>query len=350
MSSCACCSVSLPGAEVALDVDVPEGRQPAGRHRRAVLLLDGGEIAEIGPLHGLARRRRRPRNVVAVVLRHLLQFLERADLLGQLLAQPDHVLGRMAVVELMPLALLVGDQEIHAVQRHPAIVADDAAAPVGIGQSGDDVRRPRLADVRRVGVEHAVVVRLAVLGEDFAQQRIGLVAVGFEAVGHHAPAAERHDRPLERRLGLQPDDQLVRLVDVARRVRQDAGRHLRDVEDALLPLLGEQRLQGLPDAARAVSGAFQEGSVALVGCVVALDELSYVDLTPPAPWREAAPRSDVVRLDCIDQPGCHGVLPRPPRRHGVDDVVLRPSWHVLALRQRRNGLDDDKVRSRARSD
>ena len=314
MSSCACCSVSLPGAQVALDVDVPEGRQPAGRHRRAVLLLDGGEIAEIGPLHGLARRRGRPRNVVAVVLRHLLQFPERADLLGELLAQADHVLGRMAVIELVPLALLVGDQEIHAVQRHPAIIADDAAAPVGIGQAGDDVRRPRLADVRRIGVEHAVVVGLAVLGEDLAQQRIGLVAVGFEAVRHHAPAAERHDRPLERRLGLQPDDQLVRLVDVARRVRQDAGGHLRDVEDALLALLGEQRLKGLPYAARAVGRSLQEGAVAFVGGIVSLDELAHVDPTAPAPRCEAAPRSDVILLDQIDQRGCHDVLPRPSVR------------------------------------
>ena len=298
----------LAGAQVALDVNVPEGRQPAGRHCRAVLLLDGSEIAEIGPLHGFARRRGRPRNVVAVVRRHLLQFLERADLLGKFLAQTDHVLGRMAVIELVPLTLLVGDQEIHAVQCDPTIVANDAAAPVGIGQAGDDVRRPRLADVRRIGVEHAVVVGLAVLGEDFAQERIGLVAVGFEAVCHHAPAAERHDRPLERRLGLQPDDQFVRLVDVAGRVRQDAGRHLRDVEDAFFPLLHEQRLQGLPDAARTVGGPLQEGGVALVRRVIALDELAHVNSILPASRREAAPRGDVVLIAGSFQLGCHGLL------------------------------------------
>ena len=44
-------------AQVALEVDVPERGQPPGRHRRAVLLLDRGEVAEVGPLHRLARVR-----------------------------------------------------------------------------------------------------------------------------------------------------------------------------------------------------------------------------------------------------------------------------------------------------
>ena len=247
----------------------------------------------------------------------------------------------------MPLALLVGDQEIHAVQRHPAIVADDAAAPVGIGQAGDDARRPRLANVRRIGVEHAVIVRLAILGEDLTQERIGLVAVGFEAIRHHAPAAERHDRPLERRLGLQPDDQLVRLVDIARRVRHDAGRHLRDVEDALFPFLREERLQGLPYAACAVGRSLQEGTVAFVGGVVSLDEFAHVDPAAPTPRCEAAPCSDVILPDQIDQRGCHDVLPRPPGRAllpmpGSVSSAARPG---AADDLASNVVDDGKAKS-----
>jgi hypothetical protein len=95
----------------------------------------------------------------------------------------------------------------------------------------------RAAGCRRVGVEDAVVVGLAVLGEDLADALVRLVAVGLEARRDHPPAAERHDRPLQRRVGLQADDDLVALVDVARRMRRDARRDLRDVEDALLALL-----------------------------------------------------------------------------------------------------------------
>ena len=45
--------------------------------------------------------------------------------------------------------------------------------------------------------------------------RVGLVAVGLEAVGDHLEAAVGHDRALQRRIGLQADDDLVFLVDVA---------------------------------------------------------------------------------------------------------------------------------------
>ncbi len=195
----------------------------------------------------------------------------------------------MAVVELVLLALLVGDEEVHAVERDPAVVADDAAAAVGVRQAGDDPRRAGLADVRRVGVEHAVVVRLAVLGEDLAEGRVRLVAVGLETRRDDAPAAERHDRPLERRVGLQADDDLAVLVDVAGLVREDAGGNLRHVEDALLAFLGEQRLQRLPHALRALGRTLQELAVPLVRGVVALNELADVDPALPRPRGEAAP-------------------------------------------------------------
>ena len=42
-------------SEVALEIDVEERGDAAERHGRAVGLLDRGEIAEIGPLHGFAR-------------------------------------------------------------------------------------------------------------------------------------------------------------------------------------------------------------------------------------------------------------------------------------------------------
>ena len=57
------------------------------------------------------------------------------------------------------------DQPRDAVERHAAVVADDAAAAVGVGQSGQDVRAAAGLHVGGVGVEDAFVVRLAVLGE-----------------------------------------------------------------------------------------------------------------------------------------------------------------------------------------
>ena len=111
----------------------------ADRHRRAVGLLDRAEIGEIGPLHRLARGLGRPRDVAAVALAHLDQVAQRPHLLGQLLAQADDVLARPHLVDLRALGLLGLEQPVDAVQRHPPVVADDAAAAIGIGQAGDDV-------------------------------------------------------------------------------------------------------------------------------------------------------------------------------------------------------------------
>src|SRR5262245_58485056 len=152
----------------------------------------------------------------------------------------------MTVIQLLFLSLLVGDEKVHAVERNPAVVADDAPAAVRIRQTSDDAQRPGFPDVWRVGVEHPIVVRLAVLGEDLAYGRVWLVAIRCEARRDHTPTAERHDRPLEWCVGLQADDDLALLVDVAGRVRKYAGRNLRHVEYALLTLLDEQRQQLLP--------------------------------------------------------------------------------------------------------
>ncbi len=59
------------------------------------------------------------------------------------------------------IRLLGLDQRVHAVQRHAAVVADDAAAAVAVGQAREDARLARSAHLIRVRVEHACVVRLA---------------------------------------------------------------------------------------------------------------------------------------------------------------------------------------------
>ena len=53
-----------------------------------------GQVAEVQPLHGLLRGARRNGDVEAVAGGHLLQFLERADLLAQFLAIADDLVGR----------------------------------------------------------------------------------------------------------------------------------------------------------------------------------------------------------------------------------------------------------------
>ena len=178
------------GLEVALKVDVEEGRGAAEAHRRAVLLLDAGEVAEVQPLHGFPGVFRRAGDVKAIGRGHLDHVLQRLDLVGQFLGRADFRFRGRDRAERVLVLLLLFDQAVHAIQRDAAVVADDAAAAVGVRQAGQQADVARLAHVLGIGGEHAVVMRLVVfellldLGGD-------LVAVGLARLAHHAHAAER---------------------------------------------------------------------------------------------------------------------------------------------------------------
>ncbi len=174
-------------------------------------------------------------------------------------------------------------------------------------------------DIGRVGVKHAVVVGLPVPGEDLPDVRVQGVAVSGEACLHHPQAAVGHDRAAQRRVGLQPDDQLVLPVDVAGGVAGDRGRGAGiDVVDAARPLVAEHRGQPRPQRAGALGRAGQERRVTGVGGEVDLDEVPDVDLVPPATAGETLPRvgEDVAGLgpDRLDR-RAHVVFLSAPVRY-----------------------------------
>ena len=276
--------------EIAFDVDIEKGRDAADRHGRAVRFLHGPEIGKVGPLDRLMRVRSRPPDVAIVELAHLGEVLQRAHLLGQLLAHPDHLVGRPHVVDLGAFGALCVEQPVHPVERDTTIVADDAAAAVGVGQPGDDPGLAAFHDFGRIGVEHAVVVGLAIFGEGLVDLRIGLDSGSFQARLDHAQAAVREDRALERLVGLQPDDDLVVTIDVARLVRQQGRwRFCIDCEHAFLALFLEIRLKLRPYGLGPLGWADEEFLVAAVGRHVAGDEIADVDGATPMTQSEIAP-------------------------------------------------------------
>jgi hypothetical protein len=121
----------------------------------------------------------------------------------------------------------------------------------------------------------------AILGEDLDDLRVGLEAEGLQAVRHHLEAAVGHDGPLQRRVGLQADDHLILLVDVARVMRRDRARDLRDVEHALLAFLDEHVGQLLPDAERPLRRTCEKALIPVIGFVIVLHEVADVDLLRP---------------------------------------------------------------------
>ena len=130
------------GLQIPLKVDIQEGGHAAQAHGGAVLLLDGGQIAEVQPLHGL------------------LGVFGRAGRCHSRTSGPSSSCppgpgsGRAAPpppgwrgisctqsAQGDLVGLLLFNQPVHAVQGHPAVVADDAPPAVGVGQAGDKPAR-----------------------------------------------------------------------------------------------------------------------------------------------------------------------------------------------------------------
>ena len=194
--------------------------------------------------------------------------------------------------------LLLGDQEVRAVERESAVVANNAAAAVGIGKTGDDVRATCCADARGVDVEHAIVVGLAVPGEDLLDIRIRFLAGFLDRGLNHAPATEGHHRALEGNVGLKADDDVIVFADVASGEGVDVGGGLRiHVVDAAAALLREVLLlEGVPHAKSLVGRTCEELGIALVRGVVELDELANVDVLVPVAGLKTAPRVELFAL------------------------------------------------------
>jgi hypothetical protein len=86
-----------------------------------------------------ARVRRWFADVEPIVLPHLLEVLERANLFGHFLAQANHFFVRMMVVELGLVVLALRDESVHTVESHSAVVANNAPPTVGVRETSDDV-------------------------------------------------------------------------------------------------------------------------------------------------------------------------------------------------------------------
>ncbi len=280
------------GGEVALDVDVEEGRDAPDRHRRAVLFLDRGEVAEVeSPAPPLARwwpgRRCRSRTSrpfrAARRVRGTARTSPRA---GAAMSSSN-----TASSSSWNSASLGFYQPVDAVERDAAVVADDPAAAVGVGQAGDDGGLAGRENVGRVGIEHALVVGLAVLGADLGHGRVRLEPVGLEPAFDHPQAAVRHDRALERRIGLQTDDQLVVAVDVAGVMRGDRGGAVGgDVEHAFCAFELQKLCDVVPQFRGARGRTGEECGVTFPGRVVFLDETTNVDAVAPDASRKSVPR------------------------------------------------------------
>ena len=145
-----------------------------------------------------------------------------------------------------------------------------------------------------VGIKHAVVVCFGVFVENFVQLLRRGVAVSGTSLFGHLDAAIGHKGSFQRFVGLQAHhffQILGLLVDIARTVggksRHHLGLHIKHTAFGTLLLL--QLLQLAPQGICSISWSTQETLIAIVGCVVVLDKVSYVDFFFPKIAFEVTP-------------------------------------------------------------
>ena len=306
----------LTGLQVTLEVHVEEGGDAAERHCGAILALDGSEVAHVGPLHCFLSGLCRTGQVKTIFVAEVDQLLQGLDLLVMLLAEADPVLDLrlgevVAVRHGVLVTLLELDQGVHTIQCHTTVIADDAATAVGIRQAGEDLVVAGNLDLLGVHAEDAVIVGLAVLGENLLDFRIRLLAGFLDGLLDHTPTAIRHHGALARNVGLQTDNHIVdfRRVDVTGAECVDTSRCVGvDVVDALLALYCQiVVIEVLPQVLGLLGGVSQEGLVALIRRIVLLNKVTDINVLLPVALSEAFPslslklfRGDCRRINC-----CH---------------------------------------------
>ncbi|MNV62761.1 hypothetical protein D3C71_1553220 [compost metagenome] len=149
-------------------------------------------------------------------------------MLRQLLAQAN---GRLQLFTALHFRLQIGKlqftfahQIADAVQRHAAIVANNTSAPVSIRQTGEHAGFTATHHLRRVDVEHALVMGFAQMGEDILELRVHLASVGFKRAADHVDPAIRMQGAFQRTIRLQADDRFQLFLNIARPVSGNGGR------------------------------------------------------------------------------------------------------------------------------
>ncbi len=122
--------------DVAFNIDIKEGRSTAQRHRAAVLGFHRCQVAEIEPLYRFLSITRRTGNIKAVLSRHFGNLLQGAAVLGQLFTQTDRGFQIFAAfqsrLQIGKLQFTLANKVCRAVQRHAAVVADDASTAIAV--------------------------------------------------------------------------------------------------------------------------------------------------------------------------------------------------------------------------
>ena len=155
--------------EIALEVDVEEGRDTTYRHSSTILGLHSTEVAEIEPLHSLTCILSRLADIKTIAGSHLLQALESLDLHRNFLTKTNHLVDHLMVTHVGKIVLLLLNQEVDTIKSHTTIVTYDTATAVCIRQTSKNMIVANELHLGSVSIEDTIIVSLAIFVEDLVQ-------------------------------------------------------------------------------------------------------------------------------------------------------------------------------------
>ena len=211
--------------QVTFDVDIQEAGSTTEGHCRAVLGFNRSQVAEVSPLDSFLSVGSRTRDVVAVFSSHLFDLTQRTVLFRDFFTQTDSRFQVHTVFQVRleggELSEFVFHQVVDTVNGDTTVVTDDTTTAVGVWQTGQNTGFTAAQDVRSINVEHALVVRFTVFGEDFFDHRVQLAVIRFAGTFDHFDATERDKSTFQWSFSLQTNDFFQRLVNVASVVGSD---------------------------------------------------------------------------------------------------------------------------------
>ena len=158
------------------------------------------------------------------------------------------------------VALFESDQGIDTVQRHTAVITNNAATPISIRKAGKDLVVACTLDTCSIYAENTVIVGFAVPRENLLDLRIRLLACLNNSLLYHTPAAVRHHSAFARDICLKSDNNVILVINVSGRESINIRRRMRIYIIHTLPALYCQIfvIKLLPQMAGLFRGRFQE--------------------------------------------------------------------------------------------
>ena len=280
------CSV----CQVSLCINIQECGCTSQRHGRAILLLDGSQIAKIQPLDCFLYILCRSGNIKSVNLTKFFQFFQSFNLFGQFFPCSGNVRihnnsGRIF------LMLLVLNQTVNTIQCHTTIVSDNSSTAVCVRKSGNNVAGTARSHFRCVSIENTLIMSFSVFGEELNNLRIHMISIVFTCFHRHTDTAVRLQRTFERFVSLKTNDCLFFFVQITGTMRSDCGNNfgVHIQHTAFFSLLSGKIHNLFPKFFCVFCGICQKSIISVIRSVVFLNEISDIDLFFPDTRAEAFP-------------------------------------------------------------